>query len=129
MSLTSNATAVRNAGQRSVSGESTTYRRGNEAIENLILVPANTSHDEYAETEVALSARYRDWICWASDLVKSGDRWEPQRNDAIDWTDPDGTLRTFQVLPREDGRCFRHTDQSMQEYRIYTVETFQNVEA
>lgn len=112
-----------------VSGSPTvTYRRGAESITQLSAVPANTRHDDYGEDYTSLTARERDWIVWVDDLSLAGDRWIPQRDDEIDWTDATGMLRTFQVLPRPDDRCFRHTDQTMQQYRVYTVERLPNSE-
>jgi hypothetical protein len=49
--------------------------------------------------------------------------WTPQRGDAIDWLDAAGVKHTFDVLPRAGDRCYRHTDPSQQQLRVYTVES------
>ena len=98
-----------------------TYRRGNDSIDALKLVPARTQHDQYGEEDVQLTARDKDWIVLAADLVIGGSRITPQLKDEIDWLDG-GAKRTFRVLPRTGDRCFRHTDQTELQLRIYTVE-------
>jgi len=105
-----------------------TYRRGNDSITELAAVPVETRHTEIGDEPASFTARDRDWIVWVEDLVNAGERWTPKRGDEIDWTDATGTLRTFRVLPRTGDRCFRHTDQTMQQYRIYTQEGTPNSE-
>jgi len=129
MSLMRTSVAVLNACLKSSGGENTTYRRGNDSIHGIAGVPARMRHDEYAaEDDVNFTARERDWIYWAEDLAKDGQRWEPQRGDEIDWIDPLGVKRTYQVLPRAGDRCYRHTDTTMQQLRVYTVEVLPNPE-
>jgi hypothetical protein len=128
-SLLASSVAVLSGGLKSAAGESTTYRRGNDSIDGAVGVPVRVRHEEYvADDDVNLTARERDWIYWAEDLAKDGQRWEPQRGDEIDWIDPLGVKRTYQVLPRAGDRCYRHTDTTMQQLRVYTVETLTNPE-
>lgn len=126
---TASATSWLHRRLETVSGSPTvTYRRGNESITELSAVPANTRHDDYGEDATSITARERDWMVWVEDLVLAGVSWLPQIGDEIDWTDDTGTLRTFKVQPRDNDRCFRHTDQTMQQYRVYTVEKLPNSE-
>jgi hypothetical protein len=99
-----------------------TYRRGNDSIDALAVVPGNTRHDELGAEAANVTSRDRDWIVLAADLVIGGQRVEPERGDEIDWIDATGIMRTFCVLERPGDRCFRYTDQTMQRVRIYTVD-------
>lgn len=117
MSLFHFSVAALNAGLRAIGGEVLTYRRGNDTIDGLIAVPVNTRHDDFDEEQTVLTARERDWIVWAGDLAIGGQQLLPQRGDEIQWND-----RLFQVLPRAGDRCYRHTDQTLQQLRVYTVE-------
>jgi hypothetical protein len=111
-----------NASLKATAGETVTYRRGNQTIDGLIAVPANTRHDEYGAEEFNFSGREKDWIYWAADLWLDGLPLVPQRGDAIDWIDPQGVKHTYEVLPRTGDRVFRHTDPSQQQLRVYCVE-------
>jgi hypothetical protein len=128
MSLQSNAVRNLVAGLKQVGGEDISYGRGNESID-IVAVPVRTRHIDYAnEDDLSLTARERDWIVSAVDVAFGGVITTPQRGDFINWIDPLGSQRTFQVLPRADDRCFRHTDQTMQVLRIYTVEALPSAE-
>jgi hypothetical protein len=128
MSVLGNAVSNLSASLKQVGGEAITYRCGNDAIE-LIAVPVRTRHSEYVnDDDLSLTARERDWIVWADDLVIAGDRLSPQRGDEFDWTDALGDRHTYQVLPRSDDRCYRHTDPTLQQLRVYTVEAIPNAE-
>lgn len=105
-----------------------TYRRGNDSIDSLAVVPGNTRHDELGAEAANVTSRDRDWIALAADLVIGGVRVEPDRGDEIDWIDATGTKRTFCVLERPGDRCFRYTDQTMLQVRIYTVDKLANSE-
>ena len=128
MSLLDASVAVLNAGLKSVGGVTVTYRRGNESITELVAVPLATRHDEYGGEEVLLTARDRDWLVWQADLVLAGTPWIPQRGDEIDWLDANEIKHTFQILPRSGDRCYRHTDQTLQQLRVYTVESLPSTE-
>jgi hypothetical protein len=129
MSLLSSAVRNLSASLKHAGGEATTYRRGNDSIDGVIGVPVRTRHDDYAtEDDLALTARERDWIYLAEDLAIGGEQLSPQRGDFIDWVDPLGVTHTYQVLPRSDDRCFRHTDPTMQMLRCYTVEALPSSE-
>lgn len=52
----------------------------------------------------------------------AGQRWEPQRDDKIDWIDDAGVKHSYNVLPRTDDLVFRYTDPSQQQLRVYTIE-------
>lgn len=109
-------------------GESVIYRRGNDSID-IIAVPVRTSHDDYStEDDLSLTARERDWIVAADELVFDGVTISPQRNDELDWIDSLGRKHTYQVLQRAGDRCFRHTDPTLMQLRIYTVEWTPNDE-
>ena len=127
MSLISNAVRLLSTGLKQAGGQATIYRRGNDSID-VVGVPVRTQHDEYSDEEINLTARERDWIYWAADLTKDNQRWEPQRGDEIDWIDPLGVKHTYQVLPRDGDRPYRHTDPTLQMLRVYTVESLPNSE-
>lgn len=109
-------------------GVKVTYRRGNESVTQLTAVPGQVRHDDYGDGEAQLTTRDRDWLIWVSDLKVAGEFWAPKRGDEIDWVDSTGTKRTFRVLPRAGDRCYRHTDQTLQQYRVFTVEIVPNSE-
>lgn len=117
-----------NRGQQAFNGHKITYRRGNDSITKLAAVRGNTRHDDYGDEQNSITGREQDWIIWVDDLVKEGTRWTPQAEDEIDWVDSTNTLRTFHVLPRLGDRCFRHTDQTVQQFRVYTIESLPNAE-
>lgn len=117
MSLLSNSVSLLNAGLRAAGGEEGTYRRGNKAIEQVVAVPAKAATDSYGAEGVG-SSLDRDWIFWAADLTKAGQRWTPQRDDCWDCKG-----KTYIVLPRENDLCFRPTDPSEQQLRVYMMET------
>jgi len=125
--MLANAVNILSSALKTSAGQATIYRRGNDSIE-VVGAPVRSQHDVYGEEETNLTARERDWIYWADDLTSDGQRWEPQRHDEIDWIDPLGVKRTYQVLPRPDDRTFRHTDPTMQLLRVYTVERIPNSE-
>jgi hypothetical protein len=84
MSLFSNAVRNLSASLKQVGGEDITYRRGNDSIA-IVAVPVQTRHEDYAtEDDLSLTARQRDWIIWAEDLVLNGEHMSPQREDEID---------------------------------------------
>lgn len=123
VSLLGDSVALLNAGLKAAGGEEVTYRRGNQAIDRLVAVPAAAKNDESGEGIVSVTSRDRDWIIWAADLVKAGQRWLPERGDQIIWTDAAGVIRAFAVLPRHDDRVFRPTDPTELQLRVFTVET------
>lgn len=130
MSLLDAAIAAQNAALRAVGGVTVTYRRGNEAIDDLAAVPlATRHHGYYAGEEVLLSARDQDWLVWQQDLAKGNEVWIPARGDEIDSLDAAGAKHTYQVVTRGgDDRAFRHTDQTKQQLRVYSVESLPNTE-
>jgi hypothetical protein len=128
MNLLTGAVRLLNTGLQSLGGESVIYRRGNDSID-LIAVPVRTQHDDYStEDDLSLTARERDWIIAADELVFDGVMIEPQRLDEIDWIDSLGRKHTYQVLQRAGDRCFRHTDLTLTQLRVYTVERIPNDE-
>lgn len=128
MNLLTSAVRSLNTSLKSLGGESVTYRRGNDSID-IIAVPVRTSHDDYAtEDDLSLTARERDWIVLAEELVFDGVMVEPQRGDEIDWIDSLERKHTYQILQRAGDRCFRHTDPTLTQLRLYTVERIPNDE-
>ena len=128
MNLLTSAVRTLNAALKSTGGETITYRRGNDSID-IVAVPVRVRHDDYAPDEdLSLTARERDWIVWQEDLVIGGERLLPNKDDEIDWLDPLGVKHTYQVRPRDGDRCYRHTDQTLQQLRVYTVEALPNSE-
>lgn len=128
MNLLTGAVRLLNTSLQSLGGESVVYRRGNDSID-IIAVPVRTSHDDYAtEDDLSLTARERDWIIAADQLVFDGVMIEPQRLDEIDWIDSLGRKHTYQVLQRAGDRTYRHTDPTLTQLRVYTVERIPNDE-
>lgn len=123
MSLLGDSVALLNAGLRAAGGEEVTYRRGTKAIDRLVAVPAGVKQEENGEGIISVTSSDRDWIIWAADLVKDGQRWTPERGDQIIWTDATGKKRAFNVLPRQDDRVCRPTDPTELQLRMFTVET------
>jgi predicted nuclease of predicted toxin-antitoxin system len=122
MSLLSNSIRILNAALKITGGESITYRRGNDTID-ITAVPVRTSQTDFSlDAEVALTARERDWIILTEDLAFGGQLALPQPDDAIGWIDSLGNLHTYTVLPRAGERCYRYTDQTLIQLRIFTVE-------
>ena len=131
MNLLANSVAVLNAGLKQVGGEAVTYRRGGEAIEQLVVVFTNPRNQGGGDV-VPVSSREQDAIIWASDLQLGSVPWIPQRGDQIDRIDASGNKQTFDVLPRDqqqDQRCYRYTDASRQQYRVFCVETMAQPDA
>lgn len=112
---------------KQVAGESIALRRGNDSTDGLDAVPLATRQRDYGPDEVHISARDQDWRIDAAQYAFAGQPVEPAIGDEIDWT-VDGVKRTFAVRPRGDEKCFRHTDQTRQTYRVFTVETQPNNE-
>lgn len=128
MNLLNTAVRILNTSLQMLGGESVIYRRGNDSID-IIAVPVRTSHDDYStEDDVSLTARERDWIVLTEELVLDGVMISPQRGDEIDFIDALERKHTFQVLPRAGDRCFRHTDPTLAQLRIYSVERIPNDE-
>jgi hypothetical protein len=119
---------VRNAAAKRVAGVTVTYRRGNDSIDALVVVPLQTRHDDYGPEEANITGRDQDFLILVADLVKSGEPWVPTFDDSIDWTDNAGELRSFEIVARAGDRCYRHTDQTRTEYRVYATETTPNSE-
>jgi len=131
VNLFNSAIQLLNTTLKTVAGEPVTYRRGNDTIDGLVLIPASTAPEDYSiEADMALTTLDRDWIAWATDLAFAGERTLPKSGDRIDWTDATGTLRTYLVTVRsgKGGRAYRHTDQTMQQLRIFTSEKRPNNE-
>lgn len=129
MSLIGAAVKVLNAGMKRVGGETVTYRAGNDSIDGLVVVPLNTGHDGYGDGDVQITSLDRDWLVWQQDLAIGGKLVEPQQDHELDWIDPSGVKRTFIVRSRgNDDRPFRHTDQTLQQLRVYTTESKPNIE-
>lgn len=122
MSLMSNSTKVRHRALQRAGGVTVSYVRGTNAIEGLKVVPARTRQDDYGPEEFELTGRERDWLLLLSDLVFQGESYMPQRGDAILWTDAEDKLHRYEVLPRSGERCYRHTDQTLAQVRVFTVE-------
>jgi hypothetical protein len=128
MNLLTSAVRVLNTSLQLLGGETVTYRRGNDSL-SLIAVPVRTQHDDYAtEDDLSLTVRERDWIVLAEELVFDGVIVSPQRGDELDFIDSLEQKHTFQVLERADDRCFRHTDPTLAQLRIYSVERIPNDE-
>lgn len=108
--------------QKILAGEPCTYVRGNHAIDHVRLVPTNPNHVDYGDEEASYTSREMDFVAWWADLVLDGQAIVPQRGDLIQRTDSAGIARTYEVLPREDDRCYRPTDKTGLQFRIYTVE-------
>ncbi len=109
-----------------VAGETITLRRNNDST-SLIAAPLATRQRDYGPDEVHISARDQDWRIDAARYAFAAQPTEPAVGDEIDWI-VDGVKRTFAVRPRGDERCYRHTDQTRQTYRVFTVETTPNAE-
>jgi hypothetical protein len=124
MSLTSDSVEIHFAGLQQAAGEEGTYRRGNESIDHLVAVPARTRYLDYGDEGLHASSLDKDWLFWAAELTKEGQRWTPQRGDQWDVRDADGVLHTFNVLPRQEGgRVFAPSDPAGQMIRVFMVET------
>lgn len=124
------ANAIRNlnAALKSAGGATITYRRGNDSID-ITAVPVRVNHSDYSpDADLSLTSRDRDWIVLAEDLAIAGQLIDPQRGDEIDWIDSLDVTHTYEVLPRAGDRCFRHTDVTMLQFRIYTKEAPPNDE-
>lgn len=105
-----------------------TYRRGNESIVDLPATMAGTQHGDLGDGDVQVTARDQDWLVLQSDLLIGGVFITPATGDEIDWTDSQSVAHTFRVSLRGGDRCFRHTDQTRQLLRVYTVERQRNPE-
>jgi len=127
MSLLRAASKVLHAAAQSTGGVSISLRRGNDSTDGLVAVPLATRQRDYGPEEVHISARDQDWRIWAADYAFGGPSVEPAVGDEIDWIE-NGVKRTFEVRPRGDERCYRHTDQTRQAYRVFTVEAQPNAE-
>lgn len=129
MSLFRGTIAVLNTALRRVGGVKVTVRCGNASIDDLVVVPLDTRHDGYGGDDVAISARDQDWLVWAAEYAVAGQAIEPSENHEIDWIDEAGKKRTFAIRPRGDeGRCYRHTDQTRLQLRVYSTEAPPNSE-
>lgn len=127
MSFFRGAMRVLQTASEQVAGETITLRRGNNSTDGLEAVPLATRQRDYGPDEVHISARDQDWRIDAAAYAFGGQPVEPAIGDEIDWI-TGGVLRTFAVRPRADERCYRHTDQTRQTYRVFTVEAQPNSE-
>lgn len=122
------SSSVRHKALARTSGINVTYRRGNDSLDGLTAIAAQVRHDDFGDEQDSITAREKDWLVWAGDLAVGGTQTEPQRDDEIDWIDANGLKRTYKVLPRAGDRCYRFTDQTQQQYRIFTVEQLPSAE-
>lgn len=127
MSLFQSSVAILNAGLKAVGGEVVTYRRGNDSITDLVAVPIAVRHDDFGPEETNLTGRELDFAILAADLVCNGERWTPASDDRIDRTVA-GVLQTYRLAPRVGDRCYRFTDQTQLQYRVYAVQVLTNRE-
>ncbi len=124
MNLLAKSTKVRHRAVAKAAGVLVSYIRGVEVIEDVTAIPARIRDDDFGgDALLQLTARERDWIFWGEDLTLDGDKITPQRNDLIVWVDDDGNSHRYEVLPRLGERCYRFTDQSLKQVRVFTVET------
>jgi hypothetical protein len=128
MSVLSSAIRNLSASLKQVGGEAVSYRRGNDSVE-FVAVPVRTSpHDYSIEADVSLTALDRDFIVWADDLAIGGELTLPMTGDEIDWFDSQGNKHTYQVVQRAGERCYRYTDQTQLQLRVFTVEAIASTE-
>lgn len=120
--LAANAVLTAHRAALAVAGEAVQYRRGVDVIE-LDALPARAQFVEDGGEEFSHSSREKDWIVAVEDLFVLSTPFVPARGDRVLWTSPDGVERQYEVLPREDGRHYRHCDPTLMKLRIYTVET------
>jgi len=121
MSLMSLSTKVRHRAVSRAAGVAVVYSRRTQPIE-LVAIPARVRDTDFGGDVMELTAREQDWIVWRDDLTLDGVPILPERNDVIVRTDERGNTRKYEVLPRLGERCYRFTDQSEQQLRIFTVE-------
>lgn len=116
-----NAVLIAHRAALAVSGASVTYRRGAssfviEAIPERAAI-VDDGGDDYSDT-----SREFDWIVAVEDMLLDGVPILPIRGDTIHWTAPDGVPRIYEVLPRAEGRHYRHSDPQRMKLRIFTIE-------
>jgi hypothetical protein len=121
-SLFERSTRIRHKRLAKANGKPITLRRGNDSTDGVVAVPAKSRHDDYGDETATLDGEEQDWLIWVTDYAFGGVITEPQRNDRIDWTDAEGNLHTYEVLERAGETCSRHTDQTKQQYRVFTIE-------
>lgn len=115
MNLFAQSTKVRHRAVLKAAGVRITYSRGSKPVE-LDAIKASVRDRDLDEANI--SGRECDWIIWREDLRIDGAAVLPQRNDCVM-----SNGRKFQVLPRLGERCYRFTDQSEKQLRVFTIET------
>lgn len=121
MNLLDRSTRVRDKLLKKAAGADTTYIRGANVIEQLRGVQSQVRQIDFGE-QFELTSRERDWLFLVSDLVIDGEAILPQRDDIVQWIDADNVTHRYEVLPRAGERCYRFTDQSMLQVRVFTIE-------
>jgi len=124
MNLFAASTKARHRAVAKAAGVRVSYVRGAQVLENLTAIPARVRDDDFGgEALLQLTARERDWLVWKSELTIGGKPFTPERGDLIRWVDGDGQTHRYEVLPRLGERCYRFTDNSMLQLRVFTVES------
>jgi hypothetical protein len=106
------------ASLQAVAGRSITYRRGSAAVA-LTAVPGVTQFEVASGSQYMEELRSRDFLFFASELILSGVRTEPQRLDTIDET-VNGVTQSYEVNAPGPGQCFRYSDSAKTIVRVFT---------
>lgn len=101
-------------------GETITYRRGNQAIENLVAIPATSEAEAFNSFGIATAVELQDWILRGSRLRLNDGQVTPARGDLIEVT-REGVTQQFVVQHPDGSRTpFRRCDTWGTILRIHT---------
>lgn len=98
------------------------YRRG-DAWCTLRAAPGRTRYETATTDGATIEVARDDWLLQAADLVLDGVLAEPRRGDRLEVLWPDGTERTYEVLPVAEGQQCFSLDPHRVTYRIHAPET------
>ncbi len=101
---------------RAAAGVTVRYKRGANEVE-LIAVPGRADQPTEGSGLEVIATSARDWLINPADLIIESEQITPLRGDKLHHGD-----KSFEVIHRGNGECFRYSDPSQQMMRVYMQE-------